>query len=193
MIWAMKVTQHNLTTTRLGKTNLISYFSEFTSCLIVVLYVHNRCNGCIFIFYHHIHIHIHIPAEELLIYSINDLTLNCCKISKGNPWEQLKWYSPKLAPSDILHNFYLCFRNKYQIIPNTIWLKTTYRNLSNDVYSKKGRAPTENALNRSQAESRPQAESKSLQQNWKKFCRCWNMGCKSCKETKNLCPNTKHF
>lgn len=85
MIRTMKVTQHNLTPTGLGKTNLISFFSEFISCLIAVLYIHNRCNGCIFIFYHHTHIHYHILAEELALYSINNLTLNCFKISKGNP------------------------------------------------------------------------------------------------------------
>lgn len=57
MIRPMEVTQHNLTATRLGKTNLISFFSEFTSCLIVVLYIHNRCNGCIFLFFIITHTH----------------------------------------------------------------------------------------------------------------------------------------
>lgn len=81
----MKVTQHNLTATRLGKTSLILFFSEFASCLIAVLHIHNRCNGCIFIFYHRTHIYTHIPVEKLALYDINNLTLNCFKISKGNP------------------------------------------------------------------------------------------------------------
>lgn len=49
-----------------------------------------------------------------------------------------------------------------------------YRNLFNDVYSNEGRTPAENALNRSQVESRPQVQI-VITELKKILCVCWNM------------------
>lgn len=102
----------------------------------------------------------------------------------------LKWFSPKLVLSDTLHHFYLCSRNKYKIIPNTIWLKPIHRNLSNDICNE-GRAPAENALKQSTS---PDHELSPNHYNRVKRntvrVGTWGAGHA---ETKTLCPSTKHF